>query len=129
MIQAIGILLVCQLAGEIIARGLGLSVPGPVIGLVLLFAGLVVLGARSRSGEARIEGSALDSVSTGLLREFGLFFIPAGAGVIQYLGLVTRYGLGLGLALVVSTVLTLVVTVWVFIGVAKWTRSGRPPEA
>lgn len=129
VIQAIGVLLACQLVGEIVARGLGLSVPGPVIGLVLLFVGLVVFGRHLGLGEDTTETSHLDRVSNGLLREFGLFFIPAGAGVVQYLGLVTRYGFGLALALVLSTVLTLVVTVWVFLGVAKWTRPGRPPEA
>ncbi|MGI3777427.1 MAG: CidA/LrgA family protein, partial [Janthinobacterium lividum] len=29
--------MLCQFAGEVIARALGLSLPGPVIGLILLF--------------------------------------------------------------------------------------------
>ena len=40
------ILLVCQLAGEVIARLLQLPLPGPVLGMVILFVGLVVRGHR-----------------------------------------------------------------------------------
>ena len=36
MLQAFALLLLCQLAGEGVTRGLGLPVPGPVIGLVLM---------------------------------------------------------------------------------------------
>lgn len=39
------ILLCFQLAGEALARWLGLPVPGPVIGLLLLFAALVLRGS------------------------------------------------------------------------------------
>ena len=38
------LLLVCQLIGETLARLLALYQPGPVIGMVILFAGLVVRG-------------------------------------------------------------------------------------
>ena len=44
MLGALTVLLVCQLAGEVIAHAVGLPVPGPVVGLVLLFIGLLVRG-------------------------------------------------------------------------------------
>ncbi|WP_235907848.1 CidA/LrgA family protein [Siccirubricoccus phaeus] len=37
MIGALAALLSCQLAGEVAVRALHLPVPGPVIGMVLLF--------------------------------------------------------------------------------------------
>ena len=40
MIEAILILLGCQLAGEAASRAFGLPVPGPVLGMALLFAAL-----------------------------------------------------------------------------------------
>jgi len=49
MLAAITLLLVFQLAGEVLAHALGLPVPGPVIGLALLFA---TLAARRRSPRA-----------------------------------------------------------------------------
>jgi putative effector of murein hydrolase LrgA (UPF0299 family) len=47
--------------------------------------------------------------------------VPAGVGVIQELDLIGKYGAPLAAALLVSTVLTLVVTVWVFVGVSRLT--------
>ena len=44
MLSAITQLLLFQLAGELLARGLELPVPGPVLGMVLLFAMLVLRG-------------------------------------------------------------------------------------
>ena len=44
---------------------------------------------------------------------------PAGVGVIQNLGVLGEYGAALAAALLVSTVLTLGVTVWVFAGVSR----------
>ncbi len=37
MLAAITVLLVCQLVGEIVVVAFGLPVPGPVVGMVLLF--------------------------------------------------------------------------------------------
>ena len=36
MIASLSLILLCQLAGEVIVHGLGLPVPGPVLGLVFL---------------------------------------------------------------------------------------------
>ena len=37
MLAALATLLVCQLAGEVIVRALSLPLPGPVVGMALLF--------------------------------------------------------------------------------------------
>lgn len=123
MIGGFAILLGCQLAGEAIARGLSLPVPGPVLGLVLLVLGLAVtsrIGWRSPEG---LEGSGIGCVADGLLASLALLFVPAGVGVVQHLDLVGEYGLALGLALVGSTLLTLLVTVGVFLLVKRLTAS------
>jgi holin-like protein len=49
-----------------------------------------------------------------------LLFVPAGVGVVQYLGLLRERGLALAAALVVSTVLTLVATVGIFLLVKRF---------
>ena len=44
MLESIAILLLCQLIGELIVIFLNIPVPGPVIGMILLFIGLVIFG-------------------------------------------------------------------------------------
>ena len=119
MPRAVGILLGCQLVGEIAARGLALPVPGPVIGLVLLFLGLQALASRGRVTAETVHQTGIGRAAGALLASLGLLFIPAGVGVVQHLDLFGRHGLALGLALVGSTLATLVVTVAVFLGVAR----------
>ena len=50
-----------------------------------------------------------------------LLFVPAGVGVVQYMGLLREQGLALAVALVVSTVATLLATVGVFLLVKRLT--------
>jgi len=120
MIQALTLLFLCQLAGEIVVRGLDVAFPGPVLGMGLLAAGLLL---RGRSGPD------LDTVADGILRNLSLLFVPAAVGVMQQAGLIAGNWLAISAALVISTVLTLVVTVATFRAVARLqARSGSRPS-
>jgi putative effector of murein hydrolase LrgA (UPF0299 family) len=119
MLKAFGILLGCQLAGETLARAWALPMPGPVIGLVMLVMLLFVVERRHLVDAATVDDTSLGKVSNGLLAVLGILFVPAGVGVIQNLGLLGEYGVALLITLIVSTVLTMVVTVWVFVGVSR----------
>jgi holin-like protein len=101
VLNAITLLLVLQLAGEIISQSLALPVPGPVIGMLLLF---IVLLARSRLA-AQVRETAQN-----LLRHLSLLFVPAGVGVMLHVRRVTDEWAAILLALVISTVLTIMVT-------------------
>ena len=101
MLSALTQLLIFQLAGEIIARGLNLPVPGPVIGMLLLFIALVLRGG---------PGKDLQTTSQTLLQHLSLLFVPAGAGIMVHLHRVANEWLPLLLSLLVSTLATLVVT-------------------
>jgi holin-like protein len=114
MLQALTVLFLCQLAGEVIVRAAGLTFPGPVLGMGLLFAGLLVRGRT---------GPALDGVADTILRNLSLLFVPAAVGVIQQAGLIAANWLAISAAVAVSTLLTLVVTVLTFRAVA---RLGQP---
>jgi holin-like protein len=114
MIPALTLLFVCQLVGEVVVRALDLAIPGPVLGMGLLFGGLLL---RGRSGPE------LDGVADGILRHLALLVVPAAVGVVQQAGLIAANWLALSVALVVSTVLTLVVTVYVFRAVARLTEA------
>ena len=114
MIAPLAIILGFQLVGEVASRGLGLPLPGPVVGLVLLV-GCCLL----RPGLA----DRLRPVTQGLLAHLSLFFVPAGVGVIAHLPLIREYGAGLALAIAASTVLAIAAGAWAFVLVARITGS------
>lgn len=111
MLNALTLLIVCQFLGEVIARGASLPLPGPVIGLVLLLAGLVL--------RDRAPGMQLEVTAGWLLRNFGLLFVPAGVGVITQLDVIGDNLLALVVAIPVSTLLGLLTTGWVMQRLAK----------
>jgi holin-like protein len=117
MINALTLLFLCQLAGEALVRTLGIAFPGPVLGMGLIFAGLLVAGHSP---------PALDALCDALLRNLSLLFVPAAVGVVQQAGLIAANWLAIAAALVVSTVLTLVVTVLTFRAVARRIAEERP---
>lgn len=119
MLRALAILLVCQLAGEIVTRGLELPLPGPVLGLAILVVLLFAVGRRLGVKPEGVDDTALGLVSNRLLAIMGVLFVPAGVGVIQQPGPLGHYGLALAAAILTSTVLTLVVSVWVFVLVSR----------
>lgn len=126
MIEAFALLLLCQLAGEILSHGFGLPMPGPVVGLLLLFAGLFVAQRFVAITPATINDTMLGRATGGLLQHLSLLFVPAGVGVIDHLSLLNSYGPVLFLALLVSTALALAVTALVFTGVKNWQSRRRP---
>jgi len=119
MLAFITLLLVCQLLGEVAARILDLPLPGPVIGMVLLFVGLTI-----RGGEAP---ERLQSTAQGLLEHLSLLFVPAGVGVMLHLSLVAEEWLPITAGLIVSTIATIAVTALVMRAAARWMT--REPEA
>lgn len=104
MIEGFTIFLAFQLAGELVARGLQLPVPGPVVGLLFLF---LVLSFRSSMP------AALTEAATALHSHLSLLFVPAGVGVMLYFPALAREWLVILVSVVVSTLVGLGVTVWV----------------
>ena len=100
MLQAFALLLLSQLSGEGITRGLGLPVPGPVIGLVLMAIGLLIAQRVDFVRTETIEETALGRTATGLLGHLSLLFVPAGVGIVQHGGTLLRNGVAIAVALV-----------------------------
>ncbi|HYG87891.1 MAG TPA: CidA/LrgA family protein [Azospirillum sp.] len=117
MLGSITILLVCQLVGEVTARVLTLPVPGPVLGMLLLFLGLLVRGGVPRS---------MTDTAGGLLRNLSLLFVPAGVGVVAHLSRLADEALPIAAALIGSTLLSIAVTAWVMAALLR--RAGRNGE-
>jgi holin-like protein len=101
VISALSTLLVFQLAGEVLARSLNLPIPGPVIGMLMLFVALVLRGG---------PGKDLQTTSQNLLQHLSLLFVPAGTGIMVHLHRVSDEWLPLLASLLVSTLATLIVT-------------------
>jgi putative effector of murein hydrolase LrgA (UPF0299 family) len=128
MIAGLSLILLCQLAGEVIVRGVALPMPGPVVGLVLL---LVLLLARDRVAllaQGPLRPGGVEGTAKGLLAHLSLLFVPAGVGVVQKLDLLAEHGAAIAAILAISVVVTLLVTVATFLLasrlVARW-RDGR----
>ncbi|PXF33234.1 hypothetical protein WH50_00085 [Pokkaliibacter plantistimulans] len=94
------ILLGCQLIGELLVRSLDLPFPSPVVGMILLLIGLMIYGEVP-------EG--LRVVAEGLLRHLSLLFVPAGVGLMVHFKLIQADWLSIALALLISSVLTIVI--------------------
>src|SRR6056297_104553 len=100
MIHILALILCCQLAGEAVSRALALPVPGPVLGMALLF---VLMLVSPKLAEA------VRPVGEGILRHLSLLFVPAGVGVVGHLRLLGENALAIGVVLVGSTVLAIAV--------------------
>lgn len=116
-INGITLLLIYQLAGEVSVRLLGLPVPGPVMGMILLFVTLLVRGRA---------GASLDTASTALLSHLALLFVPAGVGMMVHFDRIANEWLAIGIALVLSTVITLMATAAIMVGLKRLQGRGTP---
>lgn len=112
MLASITLLLVFQLVGEVLVQWLDLPVPGPVLGMLLLFVGLIV------RGEAP---PPLRDAANGLLQHLSLLFVPAGVGVMAHAALLASEWLPTLAAILLSTAITLLVTA----GVMRLGARGR----
>jgi putative effector of murein hydrolase LrgA (UPF0299 family) len=116
MLFFLTLILACQLIGEVIVIATGLPVPGPVIGMVLLFLGMLVNGGLP-------EGLA--KVADALLNHLSLLFVPAGVGVMLHVGLIGRDLVPITAALVASTLVTVAVTAAMMAWLGKGSGEGK----
>lgn len=109
-------LLLFQCAGEAIARLADLPIPGPVLGMALLLAALLVRGRASES---------IAACADGLAKHLSLLFVPAGTGVMLHIAQIEAEWKPIAVALVVSTVLAIVAAALTFQWLAR--RQERGP--
>jgi len=114
MIAALTLLLVFQLIGEIMIRSLDLPIPGPVVGMGLLFATL--FAAKGPSAELR-------NTSNGLLQHLSLLFVPAGTGVMLHFQRLADEWIPLMAAVIVSTLLSIGVSALLLNALSRRNRS------
>ena len=110
-LNGVTLLLVYQLTGEILVRLLGLPIPGPVLGMVMLFVTLMIRGNAPDS---------LSEASSALLSHLSLLFVPAGVGMMTHFGRIADEWLPITLALFLSTVITMVATALIMQLTTRW---------
>ncbi len=115
----ITLLLVYQLIGEAISTAFELPLPGPVVGMALLFLSLMVRGDLP---------AGLKDTAQGILSHLSLLFVPAGVGVMMHLHLIAAEWTAITAALLVSTVLTVLVTAGVMVGLTRLTGDAPTDE-
>ena len=93
-------LLVFQSIGELLARGLALPLPGPVIGMLLLLLALRLPAVRA----------PVAACADFLLAHLSLLFVPVGVGVMTHMSLLDQYGLRMMAVVLLSTLAGLGVT-------------------
>jgi holin-like protein len=115
ILPGLAVLLVFQLAGEAVVPLLPIPIPGPVVGMALLWIALLV-------GVVKLEW--VKGAADALLSRLGLFFVPAGVGVMAHTALLRREWLPIAAAIAVSTVAVLAVTGWT----ERWVARRRSPR-
>lgn len=116
MLGFLTVILLCQLVGELVVGALNLPIPGPVMGMVILFVILMIRGEVPPQ---------LEDTASGLLRMMSLLFVPAGTGVILHFQLIGEALLPLSLALIVSTTATIIVTALLMRWLSKTSDEAR----
>ena len=101
MLTYLTLIFCCQLLGELLVSFTGLPVPGPVIGMLLLFTGLLLHGRLPED---------LSHVADALITHLSLLFVPAGVGVMLHLQLLGSELVPISIALVASTLITIAVS-------------------
>lgn len=112
MALSVTLILIFQLLGVVGVQALGLPVPGPVLGMVLLLSAML---ASSRLAEA------VRPAGQGILAHLSLLFVPAGVGVVGHMATLGGQGVAIAVALLGSTVLAIGCGALVFVALAHLT--------
>ncbi|SHJ97969.1 holin-like protein [Clostridium cavendishii DSM 21758] len=101
LLRELLIILAIYFAGEIIAKGLNLPVPGNIIGMILL---LILLCTNI------VKLNMIETVSKFFLDHLAFFFIPAGVGLLTSIAVIKDSFGRLLLVCTLTTIITIGVT-------------------
>jgi len=112
MLESIFYIFLFQLVGEMVQKYFALTIPGPVIGLLLLLTTLLILGRNKTAFKLKLE-KGLTTTSEYLLSHLPLLFVPIGVGVVMHVSFLEEQLLSVLLVIFVGTVLTVGFTAFV----------------
>ena len=76
------LVLMVYFLGEIVSKGLSLSIPGNIMGMIFLFLFLV-------TGIIKLE--KIENAAKSILDNLAFLFIPAGVALMNYFGIISNY--------------------------------------
>ncbi|HEX2927522.1 MAG TPA: CidA/LrgA family protein [Ruminiclostridium sp.] len=109
--QFLIVLIICFI-GEVLNKVVHIPLPGSIIGMILLFICLITGG---------IKLEKLDEISRFLMDHLAFFFIPAGVGLLAYVGILRKSLLPLLVICFFTTFIIMIVTGWT-IQIIKWRK-------
>lgn len=101
MAKQFGIIFACLLAGELIAMIPGASIPGSIIGMLVL----TVLLERKM-----VKPDSIAPLCRFLIKNMAFFFVPPGVALMLYFDIIAAEWIPITVATVVSIFLVIVVT-------------------
>ena len=113
MLIAIFTILVLQLIGEALQKYFNLSIPGPVIGLILMLLTLMMTNSKKLNVLALLRTNIINTSET-LLSYLSLLFVPIGVGVVMHLQLLEMQLLRILVVILIGTMSTMIFTSLVF---------------
>ncbi|MDA9914378.1 CidA/LrgA family protein [Alphaproteobacteria bacterium] len=108
MLNSIFTIFLFQLVGEFIQKFLEISIPGPVIGLILLLTVLLIKN-KYFNASTNFQNDLIRSCES-LLNYLPLLFIPVGVGVVMHLTLLEDNLISVITIIILGTLLTLAIT-------------------
>ncbi|MFT5420036.1 MAG: holin-like protein [Candidatus Endobugula sp.] len=102
-LNGLTLLLVYQLLGEVLSRLLQIPIPGPVLGMLLLFFSLFFFKKTKK---------IIGKSSSAILSHLSLLFIPAGVGLMTHFGRLEKEWLPISIAIFLGAIISFVVTAW-----------------
>jgi holin-like protein len=113
LLIAIFTILVLQLIGEALQKYFNLSIPGPVIGLILMLLTLMMTNSKKLNMLAPLRTNIINTSET-LLSYLSLLFVPIGVGVVMHLQLLEMQLLRILVVILIGTMSTMIFTSLVF---------------
>jgi len=113
LLVAIFTILALQLTGEALQKYFNLTIPGPVIGLMLMLLALMMTNLKIFNIATPLRINIINT-SEKLLSYLSLLFVPIGVGVIMHLQLLEMQLLRILVVILAGTMSTMVFTSFVF---------------
>jgi holin-like protein len=106
MLKSIFIIFLFQLIGESVQKYFELTIPGPVIGLILLLISFILL-KNSKNTFVNKAKNEIISTATHISNYLSLLFVPIGVGVVMHLSYLEKNYIEVLGVIFFSTILTI----------------------
>ena len=117
MLNHVFIIFLYQLIGEFIQKYYTLTLPGPVIGLILLLLSLLI--AKNTLSNYNISLSGFEKTSEKLISYLPIMFVPIGVGVVMHVSLLQTEIWKILIIIFLSTILTIGLSAFIIEKIGK----------